>query len=103
MLSGVLVAQIGAASAVSTTGVLTEPALIRAEINSRLEQHRTADPAAAQRKRIDHGLAKAITAITQLINAFQDKLISFDELRTCMPELRAREAGLLHHLDALDP
>ena len=84
------------------TALLADPALIRSEINKRLEQHRTADPAAAQRQRLDAGLAKATTAITRLIGAYQEELISLDELRTRMPELRARQTSLHHQIDALD-
>ncbi len=75
--------------------LLADPALIQTEINKRLEQARTADPATAQRQRLDTGLAKASTAITRLISAFSEELISLDELRSRMPELRARETGLL--------
>ncbi|MDN5804200.1 MAG: zinc ribbon domain-containing protein, partial [Microlunatus sp.] len=84
------------------TALLADPALIRIEINHRLEQHRVADPATAQRKRLDAGLAKATTAITRLIGAYQEQLISLDELRDRMPELRVRETTLRHQLDALD-
>jgi site-specific DNA recombinase len=84
------------------TTLLADPALIRTEINHRLEQHRRADPATAQRKRLDAALAKATTAITRLIGAYQEELISLDELRARMPELRARETNLHHQLDALD-
>jgi site-specific DNA recombinase len=84
------------------TSLLADPALIRTEINNRLAQHRVADPAIVQRKRIDAGLAKTGQAITRLINAFQEELISLDELRSRMPDLRSREASLRHQLDALD-
>jgi len=84
------------------TGLLADPALIRTEITTRLDQARNADPTTAQRKRIDAGLAKTSQAIARLINAFQEELISLDELRTRMPELRSREASLRHQLDALD-
>ena len=84
------------------TALLTDPALIRNEINKRLEQARTVDPATAQRQRLDAGLAKATTAITRLIGAYQEELISLDELRTRMPELRARQSSLHHQIDALD-
>ena len=84
------------------TALLADPALIRNEINKRLEQARTADPATAQRQRLDAALAKATTAITRLIGAYQEQLISLDELRTRMPELRARETSLRHQIDALD-
>ena len=82
--------------------LLADPALIRTEINKRLEQVRTADPATAQRQRLDAGLAKAATAISRLIGAFQEELISLEELRSRMPELRSREAGLRHQIDALE-
>ena len=84
------------------TALLADPALIRNEINKRLEQVRTVDPATAQRQRLDAGLAKATTAITRLIGAYQEELISLDELRTRMPELRARQTSLHHQIDALD-
>src|SRR5262249_21886673 len=58
------------------TALLADPALIRNEINKRLEQARTVDPATAQRQRLDAGLAKATTAITRLIGAYQEELIS---------------------------
>ena len=84
------------------TALLADPALIRSEINKRLEQVRTADPATVERQRLDAGLAKATTAITRLIGAYQEELISLDELRTRMPELRARQTSLHHQIDALD-
>ena len=84
------------------TSLLADPALIRAEINNRLAQHRSADPTTVQRKRIDAGLAKTGQAIKRLINAFQEELISLDELRTRMPDLRSRQSSLRHQLDALD-
>lgn len=53
-------------------------------------------------RRLDAGMTKAATAITRLIAAYQEELISLDELRTRMPELRARETSLRHQIDALD-
>ncbi len=84
------------------TALLADPTLVRCEINKRLEQARTVDPATAQRQRLDAGLAKATTAISRLIGAYQEELISLDELRTRMPELRARQSSLHHQIDALD-
>jgi site-specific DNA recombinase len=84
------------------TGLLADPALIRAEIAKRLEQARTSDPVTRQRKQIELALAKAATSITAMVEAFAEQLITIDELRTRMPDLRAREAGLRGQLDALD-
>src|SRR3954451_1472049 len=83
------------------TALLTDPTLIRTEITKRLDQARAADPAIAQRKRLGARLAKATTAITRLIDAYQEELISLDELRTRMPELRASQSSLFHQIDAL--
>ena len=52
---------------------ITDPSLIRAEIGKRLAQIRTADPATAQRKRLDDALAKTTSAITRLIGAYQGR------------------------------
>jgi site-specific DNA recombinase len=82
--------------------LLAGPALIRAEIDKRLEQARTSDPVTRQRRQLELALAKAGTSITAMIEAFSEQLITIDELRAKMPHLRAREAGLRSQLDALD-
>jgi len=84
------------------TGLLADPALIRAEISKRLEQARTSDPVTRQRTQIELALAKATTAITAMIQALAEQLITIDELRAEIPHLRAREASLRSQLDALD-
>src|SRR6266436_3962403 len=66
------------------TGLIADPSLIRAEIGERLAQIRTADPATAQRKRLDDALARTAGAITRLIGAYQEDLVSLDELRARM-------------------
>ncbi len=84
------------------TGMLANPSLIRTEIGKRLTQARTADPAVRQRERLELALARATTAITRMIEAFQEQLLTIDELRGRMPDLRARETNLRGQLDALD-
>jgi site-specific DNA recombinase len=83
------------------TGLLADPTLIRAEIDQRLEHARTSDPATRERARLEHALAAAGTAITRMIAAYQEQLITIDELRARMPDLRARQANLRGQLDAL--
>jgi site-specific DNA recombinase len=84
------------------SNLLADPTLIRAEITRRLAHARTADPATVQRQRLDSGLTKATEAIKRLIGAYQEQLITLDELRSRMPELRNREAGLRQQIEALD-
>ena len=84
------------------TGLLADPALIRAEIDKRLATVRTSDPAIRQRKQLQTALAKASRAITAMIEAYQEQLITIDELRSRMPHLRATEAGVRAQLDAAE-
>ncbi|MEU2866625.1 recombinase family protein [Streptomyces mirabilis] len=83
------------------TGLLADPALIRTEIDRRLEQARTSDPARHERARLETALTAATRSISRMIEAYQEQLITIDELRARMPDLRAREAGLRGQLDAL--
>ena len=84
------------------TGLLADPALIRAEITKRLEAARTSDPVTSQRTRLQAALAKAAASITAMIEAYSEQLITIDELRARMPHLRARETNLRGQLDAVD-
>ena len=84
------------------TGLLADPQLIRAEIDQRLDAARTADPVARQRKSLDSALAKTATSIARMIEAYGEQLITIDELRARMPDLRARETNLRNQIHALD-
>jgi site-specific DNA recombinase len=83
------------------TALLADPALIRAEIDRRLDHARTSDPVTHQRARLQAALAQAATAVTRMIQAYQEQLITIDELRARMPDLRGRETSLRTQLDAL--
>ena len=84
------------------TGLLADPALIRAEISKRLDAARTSDPVTRQRQRLQTEQAKAATAITAMIEAFSEQLITIDELRARMPHLRARQTNLRGQINAID-
>ena len=82
-------------------GLLADPQLVRTEIDRRLDQLRTADPTTAQQQRLEQALAKTTAALTRLISAYQEELISLDELRERTPDLRSRERSLHTQLDAV--
>jgi len=84
------------------TELLADPLLIQAEIDKRLHAARAADPSRRQRQSLELALAKATTAITRIIEAFSEQLITIDELRQRMPDLRARETNLRNQISALD-
>jgi site-specific DNA recombinase len=82
--------------------LLEDPTLARAEIDRRLDALRTEHPAARRREALERDLTRADGAITRLIEAYQEQLISLQELRTRMPALRKRQTTLKAQLDALD-
>ena len=75
---------------------------MRAEIDRRLPALRTEHPAARRRDALERDLTRAGSAIERLIEAYQEQLISLDELRARMPALRKRQTTLRAQLDALD-
>ena len=83
-------------------GLLAEPRLIHAEIDKRLEGARAADPVTRQRTQLENALGTAANGIARMIEAFGEQLITIDELRARMPDLRAREANLRNQIQALD-
>ena len=84
------------------TGLLADPALIRAEIGNRLERARTSNPVTRKRGQLEQALAKTAASIASMVTAFSEQLLTIDELRARMPALRARETGLKDQIAALD-
>jgi site-specific DNA recombinase len=84
------------------TGLLADPALIRTEIDRRLERARTSDPVTKKHGQLEQALAKTSASIAAMVTAFSEQLITIDELRARMPDLRARETGLKDQIAALD-
>jgi site-specific DNA recombinase len=82
--------------------LLDDPALIQAEIERRLESVRVEHPAGQRRAGLERELVRARRAVERLIEAYQEELISLDELRARSPALRKREATLQAELDALE-
>jgi site-specific DNA recombinase len=83
-------------------GLLEDPALIQAEIDRRLETMRATHPATGRRDTLERDLTRARTALRRLLDAYQEQLITLEELRARTPELRKRETSLQAQLDALD-
>ncbi|HEY4997418.1 MAG TPA: recombinase family protein [Solirubrobacteraceae bacterium] len=72
--------------------LLEDPALIQAEIQRRLQSLRVEHPASHRREGLERDLVRARRAVERLIEAYQEELISLDELRARSPGLRKREA-----------
>ena len=81
--------------------LLEEPTLIQAELNRRLEAARNASPAKRREETLTRELAQANRRMERLLTAYQEELLSLDELRRRMPELRRREQTLRAELEML--
>ena len=82
--------------------LLEDPALIQAELTRRVQAARTSHPARQQQDRITRELLQAQRRADRLLTAYQEELLSLDELRRRMPEVRQREARLKAELASLD-
>ncbi len=81
--------------------LLEDPGLVRSEIDRRLQALRDEHPATKRRETLERDLTRADAAIARLIEAYQEQLISIDELRARTPALRKRQGALRAQLDTL--
>ena len=84
------------------TALLADPTLVRAELDRRLDELKAANPATAERSRLELDATRTTKAIGRLVEGYQEALISLEELRTRMPALRAKHASTQAALDALN-
>jgi site-specific DNA recombinase len=81
--------------------LLEDPQLIHDELNRRLAAAREADPAKRREQALRRNLAHIGKSIERLLTAYQDDLLSLDELRQRMPDLRRREKADNAELQAI--
>jgi len=84
------------------TALLADPRLVQAELDRRLAELRAANPATAERSRLELELARATKGIERLVQAYQEDLLTLEQLRVRMPDLRARETSVRNSLAALE-
>lgn len=83
------------------TSLISDPALIQAEVVKRLAAARTSGPTVAEYEGLG-GLAETTNTIAQMITAFPEQLLTIDEPRSRIPDRRARETNLGNQLQAID-
>lgn len=81
--------------------LLEDPKLIQTELDRRLAAARNANPARRHEQTLSRELAQVRKRMERLLTAYQEDLLSLDELRRRMPELRQRENGLQAEIEAL--
>ena len=80
---------------------LEDPALINAELNRRLTMAQTTYPTKRQQETLKRDLARVNKSMERLVTAYQEDLVSLDELRSRMPDLRRREQGMRAELKSI--
>src|SRR3989449_10461084 len=81
--------------------LLEEPALIHQELDRRLAAARTSDPTAKREQSLQRELTHVGKGIERLLTAYQEELLSIEQLRERMPVLRQREQTLRIELHAI--
>jgi site-specific DNA recombinase len=81
--------------------LLEEPQLIQGEIDRRLAAARKADPTKRREETLRRELVHIRKGIDRLLTAYQEGLLSLDELRERMPVLRRREQANDAELQAI--
>jgi site-specific DNA recombinase len=81
--------------------LLEEPTLIQQELDRRLAAARFANPTKKREQSLQRELTHVGKGIERLLNAYQEGLLSIEQLRERMPGLRQREQTLRADLQAI--
>jgi site-specific DNA recombinase len=81
--------------------LLEDPMLIQQELDRRLAAARSSDPTQKREQSLQRELTHVGKGIERLLNAYQEALMSIEQLRERMPALRQREQALRTELQAI--
>jgi site-specific DNA recombinase len=82
--------------------LLQDPTLIQHEIEQRLAAARDANPTKRREESLQRELTRTRKGMERLVTAYQEALISLEELRARMPELQRREQTLQAELKSIN-
>ena len=81
--------------------LLENPRLIEEELGRRLEAARKASPTQRRQESLQRDLTRVRKSMERLMTAYQEDLLSLDELRSRMPDLRQRERAMQAELQSI--
>jgi site-specific DNA recombinase len=84
-----------------TVKLLENPNLIQDELNRRLDIAQKASPTKRRQEGLQRDLTRVRKSIERLMTAYQEELLSLDELRSRMPDLRQRERAMQAELQSI--
>ncbi len=82
--------------------LLEDPALLQDEITRRREAAKQADPAQQRQQHLVREQGRLDKSIERLLNAYQESLLSLEELRKRIEPLRKQQGALRSELEALE-
>jgi site-specific DNA recombinase len=82
--------------------LLEDPELIQAELDRRTEAARNADPLRQRQENLRREQNRLAKNMDRLLTAYQEGLMSLDQLRARMPELRKQEQAVQSELQSLE-
>jgi len=82
--------------------LLEDPKIIQEELNRRLEAARNADPLKQRQEQLHRDHARLYKSMDRLLSAYQDGLMSLEQLRCRMPELRRQDQAIQAELQSLE-
>jgi site-specific DNA recombinase len=81
--------------------LLENPCLIDEELKRRLDVAQKASPTQKRQESLQRDLTRTRKSVERLLTAYQEDLLSLDELRNRMPELRQREQAMHAELQSI--
>ena len=81
--------------------LLQDPSLIQSEIERRMEEAKKADPLRQREQYLNREQSRLQNKIERLLTAYQEELITLEQLRARMPELRQQEQAVRSELQSL--
>jgi site-specific DNA recombinase len=81
--------------------LLEDPTLIQHELDRRLAAARASDPTKQREQSAQRELTRVGKSIERLLSAYQEELVSLEQLRERMPPLRQREQALRAEMQAI--
>jgi site-specific DNA recombinase len=81
--------------------LLEEPALVQTEIDRRLAEAQAADPLRHREQSLRHQQVRLSNGIERLLTAYQEELLSLEQLRGRMPALRKQQQAVEAELQSL--
>jgi site-specific DNA recombinase len=76
------------------TRLLNEPQMVRQEMERRMAESLSGDPALQRQERLGKEIKRVQSQLDKLLDAYQEDLVSLADLRCRMPELRHKQTAL---------